>query len=449
MAIPSRQIGWSTTDNLLWEISKQVEELGCVVACGTSGGGSGTSGSSGTSGGTGTSGSAGTSGLTGTSGSSGVTGTSGLSGDMYKTESVSSFTLGTGGTITVGTGLAYTVAQDVIIAYNSTNHQVSMVISYDSGTGILVFGAPSETTGSGTYSDWTVNLNGAAGGDGSSGTSGSSGVSGTSGSSGVAGTSGSSGTSGASGTSGSSGTSASSGSSGSSGTSASSGTAGASGTSGTAGASGTSGINGTSGIAGTSGTSASSGTAGITGTAGTSGVSPTLPTTISYGLFAQTANSTIITNTTVETSLINGGVGTLTVPANGFSVGDSFRAVFGGLLTATNNQTIRVRVKSGSVIFLDSGAQPITNITNNVFNLNIDFTIRQLGAAGVASIVTLGGFHYTKTVNGVVEGFAFNTVNSTTFNTTISNTLDVTLQWGAASTGNSIYSDIFILNKTY
>ena len=27
MAIPSRQIGWSTTDNLLWQISKQLEYL--------------------------------------------------------------------------------------------------------------------------------------------------------------------------------------------------------------------------------------------------------------------------------------------------------------------------------------------------------------------------------------------------------------------------------------
>jgi hypothetical protein len=27
MAIPSRQIGWSTEDNLLWQISKQLELL--------------------------------------------------------------------------------------------------------------------------------------------------------------------------------------------------------------------------------------------------------------------------------------------------------------------------------------------------------------------------------------------------------------------------------------
>jgi len=37
MAIPSRQIGWSTRDNLLWQISKQLEHLICVKSggCGT------------------------------------------------------------------------------------------------------------------------------------------------------------------------------------------------------------------------------------------------------------------------------------------------------------------------------------------------------------------------------------------------------------------------------
>lgn len=188
---------------------------------------------------------------------------------------------------------------------------------------------------------------------------------------------------------------------------------------------------------------------GVAGTSGTSGTSPSVPASISYGLYAQTANSTPVTGTIVETSLINGGVGTLTVPANAFSIGDSFRAVMAGVLTAANNQTIRIRVKAGSIILLDSGAQPITNITNDVFSLNVDFTIRQLGAAGVASIVSLGVFHYVKTVNGVIEGFSFNVVNNTTFDTTISNTLDITVEWGSTNAGNSIYSDIFILNKTY
>ena len=174
------------------------------------------------------------------------------------------------------------------------------------------------------------------------------------------------------------------------------------------------------------------------------------PAATNYGLFAQTANSTIITNTTVESSLINGGVGSLTIPANGFKVGDSFRAQFGGVVNANNNQTIRIRVKAGAVILLDSLAQNLgSSVINDVWSLNIDFTIRALGSAGVASIVTLGGFHYTKTNNASVQGFGFNVVNNTTFDTTISTTLDVTAQWQNASTGNTIYSDIFILNKTY
>lgn len=176
---------------------------------------------------------------------------------------------------------------------------------------------------------------------------------------------------------------------------------------------------------------------------------PGAAATTNIGLFAQTANSTAITGTNVETTLINGGVGTLTVPANGFNIGDSFRAVVAGVLSAANNQTIRIKVKTGSVILLDSGLQPITNITNDVFSLNIDFTIRALGAAGVASIVSLGTFHYVKTSNSSIQGFAFNTVNNTTFDTTISNTLNITVQWGSNNAGNSIYSDIFMLSKTY
>lgn len=168
-----------------------------------------------------------------------------------------------------------------------------------------------------------------------------------------------------------------------------------------------------------------------------------------YGLFSQTGNSVVVSGTTTESTLIDGGVGTLSVPANGFSIGDSFRADFGGLLNVGNNQTMRIRLKTGSVVLADSGVQAITNITSDVWSLSVNFTIRQIGAAGVASIVTLGSFHYSKTNNGTVEGFSFNTVNNTTFDTTINNTLDVTIEWGSTNVSNSIYSDIFVLNKIY
>lgn len=170
----------------------------------------------------------------------------------------------------------------------------------------------------------------------------------------------------------------------------------------------------------------------------------------SVGLFAQTANSTPVSGTDVETTVLNGGVGTMTVPANGFSVGDSFRADLSGLFSASNNQTIRIRVKAGSIVLLDSGDQSLTNsISNDIWTLTLDFTIRQIGGPGVASIVSFGRFFYLKTNNASPQGFGLNTINNTTFDTTISNTLDVTVQWGSTDGGNSIFTDIFVLSKIY
>ena len=173
------------------------------------------------------------------------------------------------------------------------------------------------------------------------------------------------------------------------------------------------------------------------------------PPATNYGLFAQTANSSVISGTTVETTLIDGGVGILSVPANGFSVGDSFNAVFAGMLSSKNGDSIRIRVKSGSVVLADSGTQTLPTSTNAVWSLSIYFTIRAIGGAGVASIVTLGNFLNIKQSNNTSEGFAFNTLNNTTFDTTIGNTLDVTAQWSSTSPLNSIYSDNFVLNKIY
>ncbi len=193
--------------------------------------------------------------------------------------------------------------------------------------------------------------------------------------------------------------------------------------------------------------------AGVTASNGTGKTIVTIPNNVpatnSYGLYAQTANSTIITATVAESSLVGTGVGSLVVPPNGFSIGNSFRADLGGVLSSKNGDTIRIRVKSGSVVLGDSGPQTLPATTNDIWQLAINFTIRQIGSAGVASIVTLGEFHNTKSSNNQQEGFAFNTVNSTTFNTTITNTLDITAQFSSTSELNSIYSDIFVLNKIY
>ena len=170
---------------------------------------------------------------------------------------------------------------------------------------------------------------------------------------------------------------------------------------------------------------------------------------VNYRVFAQTGNSTAITATTTELTLIDGGVGTLTVPANGFQVGDSFSLNMGGLMSAQNGNTITIRLKTGSVSLGSSGALTMPAITNQVWYLTTNFTIRAIGAAGVASVVVLSQFHILKAASGTQEGFAWNTTNTTTFDTTISNTLSITAQWSSNNANNSIYSDIFTLSKTY
>ena len=166
------------------------------------------------------------------------------------------------------------------------------------------------------------------------------------------------------------------------------------------------------------------------------------------GLFAQTGDSPN-NNTIIETTLIDGGVGTLTVPANGFSVGDSFSVVMGGKVTCANGSPITIRIKSGPAILATTGAITLPQITNKNWELELSFTIRQIGAGGVASIVTHGDFLYLRDSSSGFEGITFSTVENTVFDTTISNTLDITAQWSTLNPANVFYSEIFTLSKTY
>jgi hypothetical protein len=81
--------------------------------------------------------------------------------------------------------------------------------------------------------------------------------------------------------------------------------------------------------------------------------------------------------------------------------------------------------------------------------LNVGFTIRSTGTTGVASIVSSGFFTYTQNASGNQEGGSFSTLNNTTFDTTSSNTLDITAQFNSTNSANFIYSEFFVLNKVY
>lgn len=169
----------------------------------------------------------------------------------------------------------------------------------------------------------------------------------------------------------------------------------------------------------------------------------------SGGLYAQTADSIPITGTTLPGNLIDGGVGTLSVPANGFQVGDSFIAYFSGDISCVNNETIHIHCYSDGQVLADTGIVTLNATTNKSWEMFINFTIRTIGPAGIASIATSGRFSYNKNSNNSPESVGFYSLNNTTFDTTVNNILQVTAQWGSANMLNTIYTRVFNLYRIY
>lgn len=172
-------------------------------------------------------------------------------------------------------------------------------------------------------------------------------------------------------------------------------------------------------------------------------------TGLSPGLFAQTTDSAAVVNTTVETTIISTGVGTLSVPANQFQVGASYVAYLSGVMSSQNNAILEIYLRSNGSILADTNPITLFATTGKFWELHVNFTVRSIGAGGVAAIVTSGRFSYNKDSGNIPESQGFSNVNSTSFDTTINNTLVITAQWGNASPLNSIQTKIFNLYRTY
>jgi len=166
-----------------------------------------------------------------------------------------------------------------------------------------------------------------------------------------------------------------------------------------------------------------------------------------YGLYSQTVQSATI-STVGEQSIVGSGVGALTVPANFFVVGDSYHSKIGGVLNATgggSRSEIIINIKSGAIVLASTGVFDLDTATNQGWECELDFTIATIGATG--SICTNGNFAYVKDGDRKVSGYIFQDVQ--TIDTTISNTLDITVEWNVLNSGDDIYSANFVLFKTY
>ena len=172
----------------------------------------------------------------------------------------------------------------------------------------------------------------------------------------------------------------------------------------------------------------------------------------SYGLNSQTGSSATITDVNTETSILGPMLGTMTVPANGFRKGDMYEAKLGGTVSFGSGVDVKLKIKADSVVLADSGEHRLYNPDNpNNWMMEMIFVVRETGSAGTAEILTQGKFMESSenADSEYIRGFSFKSINNTTFDTTISNTLDITFEWMDDDVDNSIYSEYFNIFKRY
>lgn len=179
-----------------------------------------------------------------------------------------------------------------------------------------------------------------------------------------------------------------------------------------------------------------------------------IPSTISYGLFSQIKNSPILTNSNVETSILGTFVGTSSVPANTFKIGDSFDLKMGGKISTLNNHEITFNIYAkppigADILLATSGLLQLSPATSKDWSLDVLFVIRAIGAPLTAEIHSNGVFQMETNIAKHFDGYTFDLTNNTTFNTLVNLQLLVKAKWNQTSVSDSIQSDFAVLTKIY
>jgi hypothetical protein len=147
-------------------------------------------------------------------------------------------------------------------------------------------------------------------------------------------------------------------------------------------------------------------------------------------LFAQTVDSTEVVNTVTETTISDTGYGSLVLPANFLTVGKCLKIRGYGIHSSTGNPTITLKIKLGSTV-VGTVTGTSGNGTNDEFQFEGILVCRTVGASGT---VQTNGSYFELHGSGLIEGGG----GLVTLNTTISQTLSVTFEWGTASAGNTL-----------
>lgn len=162
-------------------------------------------------------------------------------------------------------------------------------------------------------------------------------------------------------------------------------------------------------------------------------------------IFNATASATVA-NTVTETTLIGTGTGSLTLPVNFLAVAKAIEVEAWGTIATILTPTLRIKVKLGSTVVIDTTAATLLTITGtNLWNAKASIDCRTAGASG--TVFGQGMAMYYTSVTGL-SGIASPNTTTSTVDTTATQVIDFTVQWGSASASNTITCTNFKVKVT-
>jgi hypothetical protein len=157
------------------------------------------------------------------------------------------------------------------------------------------------------------------------------------------------------------------------------------------------------------------------------------------GLYSGLVDGTLVSGGVLTTMVPGLGNGSLTFPANGFSVGDIFRLVCtGDIPVGDADDTITVTLTLGGIQL----AQIVMAMTEHVgsrFALEADFQVRTTGETG--EIIT--DLVFNSQIGKVSSSIELSTVDQT-----VPTTIDLTAQF-AGDLNSTIQTRVFYIKKQY
>jgi hypothetical protein len=151
--------------------------------------------------------------------------------------------------------------------------------------------------------------------------------------------------------------------------------------------------------------------------------------------------TTTITNTVTETTLIGSGTGSLTLPANYFTVGKTFRiTVLGYFTTPASPDNVTIKLKFGANNLIAKTVSTLTaSETSAPFTMTMYIMCAATGASG--SLNVSGEMEYPSTTSNPSTRSVLRLNNpgtALTVDTTVSGALNITATYASTTVTNSI-----------